>query len=280
MKRFCFFMLAALFAVSSVFVSCGKDPEETDPPTIEVKVDGEDYDGAIDVKTGETLPIVFSWTAGAGVKSMDLKLTTSTGTASVDGYPKEDVTGLSGTVPITSQALDRAGQLKYQLSIIDEEDRPISSVEVVINVGETNLGDAVEFQFEYRSLNNTANILQLDDLGIIADWGPNLTPVVSNAFVLRANPPSSVTFVSLASKAEHDGILTKEALKAKFDAGTLPSSTFNLTLTDGQTLTAPAQMLYFIVKYGNDYFLVETLELHRNVNGSPPANSAKISYKQ
>jgi hypothetical protein len=264
MKKVSLFMIAAVFAASAVFVSCTK--EENDPPKITVNLNGTDQN-SITVKGDVDVNVKIDFNADAGIKQIDLKIKNG---SNVTGFPKTKDFKSANFDQITFKVdgMPAGGSVEYLAEITDKDNNStnrsftITFTKVDDPGGEdTPLGAATEFTFAYQGSGHDLNNLNLDALGMVAAYAT--TPGVRFNF--------TGSFVIL-NATEFGAIATKEALKAKFEGGTAAT-------TIAVTLEPIDSKKYFIAKKDQNYFLVETIEIVRNI-AVAPANKVTISYKQ
>jgi len=268
MKKLSMLIIAAMLAAGMMFVGCNKD--EIDPPTITIFLDGS-MRNTIEVEADKSVSMKVEWEAKGDIKRIEFDVV---GGSNVSGYPKERdfiaKTLHNETITVNSPNATEGGVIKYTTKVYDKEDQSTNK-EIIITFKKKNgteevtpLVDAGTHTFAYQSSGHAQNNLSLSALGLTAAWGPNLTPAKAIGFDLTG---SIVTI----NATEFGNITTKEALKAKFDAGTSASPLL---------VTVPSNdKMYFIVKNGSDYFLVETTERMRDTN-VVPANKLSIKYKK
>ena len=122
MKRVNLFMLAAVIAVSSVFVSCTK--EEKDPPTITVNLNGTDKI-EIEVNANQDVTARIDFNAEAEIKQIDIDEVNGT---NLSGYPKtsgfDSKTRHQATVTIPARVNTSVdAEVKLNVKVTDKDDK-------------------------------------------------------------------------------------------------------------------------------------------------------------
>ena len=263
MKRLSMFICVALLATSVVFVSC--ETEDPDPPTIKVWLDGVEKTTIEDIDANDNVKVRIEFYADGDLKRIELDVE---GGNNYPGFPKERDFESNMRHIVEFDVSKPESGLDYALivKVTDKKDQSANQ-RIVIKWKEgttiyepTPLGEAKTHTFAYHTSGHSTNNLSLAELGMVATW--STSPDIAFAF--------TGSFVTL-SATEFNAIETKEALEEKFDDGT-PATTLRVTVPSNEKM-------YFIVKNGDNYFLVETTERYRNTDGEPPANRVAISYR-
>jgi len=274
MRRINFFMMAAIFAVSSVFVSCNKDEDPYIPkpaPEISVKFGGADVakNATVPLKIGTKKTLEVSFVVEGGLKAIEFSIGTespgvpvtpgaTTGTFSIE---LEGI--VKGNIPIAIKVTDNQAAASEGLpeAIGDLSD----TFSFTVGVEENELENAVEFTLVYKGGSQTDGENINETVGI--RYQQNLTASTAR-FVLQATENN---FVPL-TKAEFDGIKTKEALKAKYDADVATKGVDRFE----RSSDAAFQPYYFMSKVGSNYFLIEM----KSLNFASGNNRAVFSYQK
>lgn len=122
MKRVSLFVIAAVVAVSSVFVSCSK--EEKDPPTITVNLNGTDKI-EIEVNANQDVTARIDFNAEAEIKQIDIDEVNGT---NLSGYPKtsgfDSKTRHQATVTIPARVNTSVdAEVKLNVKVTDKDDK-------------------------------------------------------------------------------------------------------------------------------------------------------------
>jgi len=284
-----FLVVAAFFAVSSVFVSCS-DKEDSDPPTIDVSLKktgestAEDFsnaDASISVPAGDGVKVTvkITWKADAGLSKVELDpLSDAPGDAvslDKDFKPSNNQHDYTFEVPCPAGNYEGTGkyaEYQYNAKIADknkgDEGTQTNSVTIKITFTKVeatthNLGTAQTFKLGRPSASSEGLPEENATVGI--KWISNL-----DGSTARFGPTSGAGIVVLSTKAAFDAITTQEGLKEAYDAGT----------TVNQMDCGPAGssfvQKYFMTKVGSNYFLVNMTALTFNNSN----NQATFSYQQ
>ena len=259
MKKVSFFIVAALFAASSVFVSCSKDeePEPTDPPVITVKLNGVEQ-SSVTVEVGETVEFLIEITADAGFKEVTIKRNGE----NLDGYPQTPLgKTFSESFDITYTG---AGTDNFSVAMTDKEDRDASKP-FTIKVDPNPLSEAKEFTLTYVNASQTNGLNENKEVGIKYAINTNETTARFEIVATTDN------FVPL-TKQEFDAITNKQALIKKYDDDVETKGVNSFT----RESDAKFQAYYFISKVDEKYFLVEM----KSLKFVPGDNKAVFSYRE
>jgi len=265
-----FLVVAAFFAVSSVFVSCNKD--DSDPPTIDVTVmsggsanpDNEFDAGTLvgNEFTATTVTVKITWKADGEISRIDL-----------DAVSSAPLTDLTGTYPMTSgfkSKTEHSDEFKITYPSGKDPYKDDVTFEYTTKVADNNKGDegtqttdllkitvkfkAIDapthpledpqtFQFKYAT---GSNVMSNTTLGITATYDANdLNNIKINL---------GGDFVKLEKNA-YDAITTKEGLEEAYGATGANKVSSIAVIVDPNSRYAHQ---YFIAKKANSYFKVET----------------------
>jgi len=277
MKRVSLFMMAAIVAASSVFVSCSKDPDpyiEKDGPNISVTFGGAAVTGNVDVQiSNESKDLVISYSAPGGIKTITLTIDGATKTVDfeVDGASASFTESISlnlaqaKAIAVTTQITDNQAAASDGLpdAITDKNE----SFSFTINVKENALSAAEEFVLTHPSENVTVGIKWESVLGSSPFRGHFRVVTTGSKFVML-------------TEDEFKAITTKEVLKKKYDDNL---ATKGVDFFDvNETPQASFKPTHFISKVGDTYFLVVNTYFHLgNASATPPIpREAKFSYQK
>ena len=272
MKRVSFFMMAALFAASSVFVSCNKDEDPyipKDGPEITVKFGGVDVTKgatAVPLKVDEVKSLEVNYTADGSVKDIELNIGGTDQVVPFDvgvtsGSFSVSLTGLvKGNIPVIITVTDNQGTASEGLpgAISDMSETFTFTIKV-----EENPLEETDFEFTWERLGGTA-ATGLSKYGL--EWWQSVgTPLTAHIRPLTGN--EWYKFES----AVYSTVTTKEELKALFTADKKQSGDF--TDVNFQTKT------YNIVigtKVGNEYYLINiTASDEQIINAGTPTETVR-----
>lgn len=285
MKRLSFFMIAAVVAVSSVFVSCSKDDEKEDPG-IRVLLNGTTLTSIVDVDPGSVVAMEIEWTSNGGANLKEIDLQVKNGSR-VDGFPlKSGLIFGSGDfdtkikhtykmdVSAPESIAENGGTIVYYTTVEDNKGG-LRNLEISITFkkfqaptppapSEGNL-QTTTHAMKYVSKGNSANSIVPPFPGF--EWSSNPT---ANSATFRASGTNG-GIIMLASKDEYDALQTKQDLSNKYtNATTTPYATVTFNFgTSGMPKC-------FIVRNGNDLAAVKMTEL----TASPGNNTATIEVKK
>ena len=261
MKRLNLFMLAAIVAVSSVFVSCNKEDEPKASPSITFTYNGDEAESGdpFSAKIGDEVTIIATFVAPGEIASIEFKV----GSDDLSPTEFDSATGheISKTLKFTS-----AGSVTITAKVTDKQDPALSSsvFSITVAVTENDLGEAETFtlarppQEGLSAENTTVGIRWIDN---------------KDATIARFAPTVGATLVEI-TKTIHDGTATKEALVKAYNDGGTPKTDAD-RIECGPAGSSFVQK-YFITKVNNNYFLVHMTGMTFN-DGT---NRAMFSYKQ
>jgi len=255
MKRLNLFMLAAIVAVSSVFVSCNKEDEPKASPSVTFTYNGDEAESgdSFSAKVGDEATIVATFVAPGEIASIEFKV----GSDDLSPTEFDSATGheISKTLKFTS-----AGSVTISAKVTDKQDPALVSppFSITITVEENELEEEVSFLFEYFGQGNANN--KNPDIGMI--WFSVTGDPLQAIF--RASPDAS-TIVELTQQ-QFTAINSKEKLAKAYDDGTKVRE----FILNPPTSTAK----HFITKKGDDLFLAQLTAIRL----SP--HQADIKYKK
>jgi len=279
MKKVSLLMMAAFVAASSVFVSCKKDEDPyipKDGPEVTVTFGGDAVTSGstVTVKIGDAAKsLVISYTADGGIQEIDLTIDGTSKTVSFTpngtsaSFTESISFDLAAAKNIAVSTTITDNQVAASAGLPDALTSDLTkSFSFTIKVEENPLSEAEEFTLVYKSGTQTDGENINETVGIRYQQNPTASTA---RFVLQATENN---FVPLATKAEFDAIITKEKLKAKYNADVESKGVTQFE----RSSDAAFQPFYFISKVENNYFLVEM----KSLNFAPGNNRAVFSYRE
>ena len=134
MKKVSFFIVAALFAASSVFVGCSSDP--SDPPTITIRFDGNNSSTGVfapdDLYVGDQVGVELDFKAPGKIKEIRIAKASGTGENPPGTYPM--TSGFNGETihqvkwTVTGAAV---GSVKYTADVTDKDKEAQSDTKII-----------------------------------------------------------------------------------------------------------------------------------------------------
>ena len=256
-------MMAAIFAASSVFVSCSKDDDPyvpKDAPTISAKFGGDPVTAGSTVvlKLGETKELLVDYKAPGLVKTFAL---------SYNGnyeYP-EEVGKSTGSVSISFKG-DVKGEQTCTITITDNQAAASEGMPESIIDQVATFTFKIDIQENDLVANKTFTVVYL---GGVTDGGANA--INEEHGIWYHNNPSGTTgridivtsgnnFAILANEAAYTAIKTRESLKTAYDSAPAADKRASFTANAGTGTTGSGGSfvpVYFISKVGNNYFLIK-----------------------
>jgi len=273
MKRVSFFMMAALFAVSSVFVGCGKDdepeplPEPKDAPTISFKFDGETINatGATEsVKIGDEVVVEINYIADGEIKEIELTIGDADKETITTGFNSATTHKITRTL---KDEFDAEKDIVITTKITDKQDFAKSATfTFTISVEENELE---EDDFEWKRIGGAAGTG-------LADFGLGWT---SNTASVAIIVPLTGTDLYQFDSDVYDEVTTKEGLIQLFDENV------GTKLTDFRGVSVSASSSYDIVlgtkvKVGDDEYEYYLLHItHGTVSTGEAGTTITITGK-
>ncbi len=274
MKKVSFLIVAAIMAVSSVFVSCTKDDDPAAAPTIQALLKGGTTTGfteltELTVKVGEPVSFQVTYKAEGKIKQIDFKV----GSANVDGFPKVSDKGdfkskseISYTATFDTTFVT-AGTYTYTTLITDQQSPSLNAtttLTIKVEAATTPLEAAVAFDLTYTGTS------QSDGKNINSTYDVKFAAITDATTGKISVVTTGDKFVKLTAKADFDAITTKEGLKAAYDAGAA-SGIADFTVQSDAKFAA----VYFLSKSNDVYYKIQMTNLKFNPGNNVASFSAQ-----
>jgi len=277
MKRVSFFMMAAIIAASSVFVSCNKDDDPyipKDAPEISVKFGGADVakNATVILKIGAKKTIDVSFVTEGGLKAIEFSIGTESPGVPVtpgatSGTFSIELEGIvKGNIPIAIKVTDNQAAASEGLpeAIGDLSD----TFSFTVGVEENEL-EEVNFEFTWERIGGTA-ATGLTKYGL--DWFQSAgTPLAAHIRIIAGSGNEWYKF----DNTVYNAVTTKEGLKALFTDD--KKQTGNFTEVNFSTKTYNIVIGTKVVKAtGDEYHLINiTASNEVIINAGTPTESVR-----